>query len=63
MNLVNGKGELTSIFACSEQEEFTDVAGFEHKKKFLDPKLINFSSPFKPGGQHNQIIKLNYNNS
>lgn len=49
---------MISLFAASEQFEglrTTELdkgaAGFddfEHKKKFLDPSLINFSSAFKP---------------
>lgn len=45
MNFINGKG----VMASSEHEELTEVQqGFGHMKKFLDPKLINFSSAFKP---------------
>lgn len=53
---------MISFFAASEQFEglrtteldkgaarFDD---FEHKKKFLDPSLINFSSAFKPARSH-----------
>lgn len=58
INFINGNGELISLFAASEQFEgltTTELdkgaAGFddfEHKKKFLDPSFINFSSAFKP---------------
>lgn len=57
MNFINGNG----VIAFSEHEELTEVQGFEHIKKFLDPKLINFSSAFKPAPTTTNKIYNNIN--
>lgn len=50
-NFAQGNGEfLVAFFASPQQLEWL-AEGFDfelHKKKFLEPNFINFSSPFKP---------------
>lgn len=48
MNHRDVKAATGVSLALSFMHPSATFAGFEHKKKFRDPKLISFSSGFKP---------------